>query len=84
MKISKRQLNPTAYALTIGARSFWFTFENMSNTTNGHPRRLVKVIHNKQGRATYYARSYIIILHYESEEDVAQTLAQQIAKECEE
>lgn len=83
MRITKRQTNPSAYALTVGARSFWFTFEPLPNNTNGHPRRLVKVIYNKQGRATYYARSLVIVLNYESEEEAAQQIADIIAKECE-
>lgn len=83
MTITKRQLNPSAYALTIRGRSFWFTFETMSNTTSGQPRRLVRVIHHKKGRATYYARSYIIKLSYQTEEEAAHELAQMIAQECE-
>ena len=81
MRITKRQNNPAPYFVQLGARLFWFTFEPMSNNINGHPRRAVKVIYKTDKGGQLWARSYIIVLNYQTESDAARELAERIAEE---
>ena len=81
MKITKRQDNPAPYFVQLGARLFWFTFEPLGNNINGHPSRSVKVIYKTDKGGQLWARSYIIVLNYQTESDAAREIAERIAEE---
>ena len=81
MKTTKRHDNPAPYFVELGTRSFWFTFEPLKNNINGHPRRVVKVIYKTTKGGQLWARSYVIILNYETESEAARELAERIAEE---
>ena len=82
MKITKEQNRPAAYFVQLGARCFWFTFEPLKNNINWHPRRQVKAIYKHEKGGTLWARSFVVVLNYESESEAAQEIAQRIAQEC--
>ena len=82
MKITREQNRPAAYFVQLGARCFWFTFEPLRNSINGHPRRQVKAIYCNAKGGVLWARSFVVVLNYETEEDAALQIAERIAQEC--
>lgn len=82
MKITRENNRPAAYFVQLGDRQFWFTFEPLKNTINGQPRRDVKVIFKKTTGGSLWARSFVIVLNYESESEAAQQIAERIAQQC--
>lgn len=83
MRITKEQNRPAPYFVKLGARCFWFTFEPLKNNINGHPRRQVKAIYKTEKGGNLWARSFVIVLNYESESEAAQQLAQIISEQIE-
>lgn len=82
MKITKEQQRPAPYFVELGGLCFWFTFEPLKNNINGHPRRQVKAIYRTKQGGNLWARSFVIVLNYESESEAAQQLAHKIAQDC--
>ena len=79
MRITKQRNNPTACACVVGGVEFVATFETLRNTTNGQPRRLVAISWNDpRGISKRCARSFVIVLNYETEEEAAEELARRI------
>lgn len=83
MVITKEHNRPEPYFVQVGERCFWFTFEPLKNNINGHPRRSVKVIYKTEPSGRYWARSFVIVLYYESESDAALELAYKIVNDIE-
>jgi len=83
MKITKETNRPEPYFVQLGERSFWFTFEPLKNNINGHPRRSVKVIYKTEPSGRLWARSFVVVLNYESESDAALEIAKKITNDIE-
>ena len=79
MKITKQRTNPSAYRVAVGGVEFVAMFETLTNNTNGHTRRSVLISWNDpRGVCGMCARSFVIVLHYESEQEATEELARRI------
>ena len=81
MTITKQRTNPAAYSVAVGGVEFVAIFNTLHNSTNGQPRREVAITwKDPRGFSGMCARSFVIRLNYESEQEAAQELARRIVE----
>ena len=81
MTITKQRTNPAAYSVAVAGVEFVAIFETLKNNINGHPRRAVAITwKDPRGFSGMCARSFVIRLNYESEQEAAQELARRIVE----
>lgn len=79
MTITKQRNNPAAYSVAVAGVEFVAIFKTLHNSTNGQPRREVAITwKDPRGFSGMCARSFVIRLNYESEEEAAEELARRI------
>ena len=79
MTITKQRTNPAAYSVAVGGVEFVAIFKTLHSSTNGQPRRAVaSTWKDPRGFSGMCARSFIIRLNYESEQEAAEELARRI------
>lgn len=79
MTITKQRNNPAAYSVAVGGVEFVAIFNTLHNSTNGQPRREVAITwKDPRGFSGMCARSFIIRLNYETEQEATEELARRI------
>lgn len=79
MTITKQKNNPAAYSVAVGGVEFVAIFNTLHNSTNGQPRREVAITwKDPRGVSQMCARSFIIRLNYETEQEAAEELARRV------
>ena len=80
MTITKQRSNPAAYSVAVGGVEFVAIFKTLHNSTNGQPRRDVAITWKDPRGFGMCARSFIIRLNYETEQEAAEELARRVVE----